>query len=118
VPTASADVENVAVAVPFGAPLPKVVVPSRNVTVPVGAPATPEVTVAVNVNDCPTTDGFADETSELVAPYSPYLDFSFATAPSPGRQGRVRRFLQILLIFLSDFIVLTSSDQRLRNDQV
>ncbi len=36
----------------------------------------------------------------------------------PGRQGRVRRFLQILFIFLSDFIVLAFSGKRLRHDQV
>ena len=36
----------------------------------------------------------------------------------PGRQGRVRRFLQILFIFLGDFIVLAFSGERLRHDQV
>jgi len=36
----------------------------------------------------------------------------------PGRQGRVWRFLQILFIFLGDFIVLAFSGERLRHDQV
>src|SRR5689334_3580359 len=38
-------------------------VPSRNVTVPVGAPAEP-VTLAVNVTACPNAEGFAEEASE------------------------------------------------------
>lgn len=44
--------------------------PSRNVTVPVGVPdpgATGE-TVAVNVTDCPKTDGFTDEVTVVVVP--------------------------------------------------
>jgi hypothetical protein len=40
------------------------VVPSLNVTVPVGVPD-PDETVAVNVTDCPEFEGFKDETSEV-----------------------------------------------------
>ena len=45
--------------------MPSVVVPSLNVTVPVGVPAPGAltVTVAVNVTDWPKTDGLADEVS-------------------------------------------------------
>jgi hypothetical protein len=48
-------------------PVPKVVEPSLNVTVPVGVPAPGEVTetVAVNVTVCPNTEGLADEETEV-----------------------------------------------------
>jgi hypothetical protein len=56
---------NVAVngAVADKAPVPSVTVPSRNVTVPLGLPAPGgvTVTVAVNVTDCPKTDGLVPE---------------------------------------------------------
>jgi len=44
-------------------PLPSVVAPSLNVTVPVGVPAPGDtaLTVAVNVLVCPNTDGLDDE---------------------------------------------------------
>jgi hypothetical protein len=57
-PTDKVDVENVAWP-PLSVPVPSVVAPSLNVTVPVGVPL-PEpdaATVAVNVTDCPNTDG-------------------------------------------------------------
>jgi hypothetical protein len=40
---------------------------SRNVTVPVGAPAPGAITftVAVMVTDCPVTDGFTDDPSDV-----------------------------------------------------
>ena len=44
--------------------VPRVVVPSLNVTVPVGVPD-PDETVAVNVTDCPEFDGFNDEAREV-----------------------------------------------------
>ena len=40
--------------------------PSRKVTVPVGVPEAAGETVAVNVTDCPNTEGFADEVTALV----------------------------------------------------
>jgi len=40
--------------------------PSLKTTVPVGVAVTPEVTVAVNVTDCPTADGLAEEMSAVV----------------------------------------------------
>jgi hypothetical protein len=51
------------------APVPKVVVPSRNVTVPFGVPMAGArgVTVAVNVTDCPCAAGFAEELSATAA---------------------------------------------------
>ena len=50
---------------PLKVPLPKVVVPSRNVTVPVDAEGE---TVAVNVTDCPDTDGFTLDVTLAVVP--------------------------------------------------
>jgi hypothetical protein len=60
-PVASALVVNVAAAEAFNAPVPSVVAPSLNVTLPVGVPAIVEVIVAVNVTDCPNVDGLTDE---------------------------------------------------------
>jgi len=67
VPTVSVVVVKVATAAPFSVPVPRVVPPSLNVTVPVGVPA-PAVTVnvAVNVTDCPKLDGFTEEVSALL----------------------------------------------------
>ena len=39
---------------------PRIFVPSENVTVPVGVPAT-AVTVAVNVTDCPRVEGLRED---------------------------------------------------------
>ena len=66
-PTANAEVVNVAVP-PDTVPVPRVVVPSRKVTVPVGlpAPGATGATVAVKVTDCPNTDGLADEATVVV----------------------------------------------------
>ena len=58
-----AEVANVATRELFRVPVPSVVVPSLNVTTPVGTPA-PEVvaaTVAVKVTDWPNTEGFVPE---------------------------------------------------------
>jgi hypothetical protein len=53
----------VKVALPLAiVPVPRVVEPSRKVTVPV----TPDGTVAVNVTAWPTLDGFSEEVSETV----------------------------------------------------
>jgi hypothetical protein len=54
---------SVAVPVADSGLVPMVIVPLRNVTVPVGVPAPGgvTVTVAVKVTACPTADGFADE---------------------------------------------------------
>src|SRR5215467_1631028 len=51
-PTASADVGNCACPFAPNATCPSCVVPSRNVTVPVGVPVVCEVTVAVKAKDC------------------------------------------------------------------
>ena len=42
---------------------PKSVAPFMNFTVPPGVPVVEDVTVAVNVTDCPETDGFNEETT-------------------------------------------------------
>lgn len=66
---ARAEVLNVAEPALSG-PEPKVVAPSFNVTVPVGVPLPGAAgdTVAVNFTPCPTTEGFADDTSTVVVP--------------------------------------------------
>jgi hypothetical protein len=66
-PAPSDEVLNVAVPPPI-VPVPKVVVPSLNVTVPVGIPAPGDTgtTVAVNVTDWPKSDGFNDEVRPVV----------------------------------------------------
>jgi len=54
---------SVAVPVPDSGLVPMVIVPLRNVTVPVGVPApgAVTVTVAVKVTACPTEDGLGDD---------------------------------------------------------
>src|SRR5437773_37093 len=66
-PKASADVFRLAAPEPSSATVPKIAAPSLNVTFPVEVPApgAVAVTVLVNVTDCPKTDGFTDEASEL-----------------------------------------------------
>jgi hypothetical protein len=66
--TDSAVVLTVATPEPFSVPVPNVVAPSLNVTVPVGVPApgATAVTIAVRVTDWPNTDGFRDEVSAVV----------------------------------------------------
>jgi len=64
-PAVSVLVANVAIAEPFSGPLPKVVAPSLNVTVPVGVPGDVDVTVAVNVTDCPARLGFRLDASAV-----------------------------------------------------
>ena len=81
VPWVSAAVANVAVPVLSSAPVPSVVAPSKNVTVPVGVPV-PDVgaTVTVNVTDCPTADGLAEELSVVVVAAN---DIPFTPCDSP-----------------------------------
>ena len=64
-PTASVDVVSAADA-PDSATVPSDEAPSKNCTVPVGVVA-PD-TVAVNVTDCPNTEGFSDELRAVVVP--------------------------------------------------
>src|ERR1019366_1606602 len=60
--TAKAEVVKVATP-PLRVPVPIELAPSRKVTVPVGVPAPGATgeTVAVNLTDCPKTEGFTDE---------------------------------------------------------
>jgi hypothetical protein len=66
-PTLSVLVLKVAV-FPVRVPVPSVVAPSLKVTMPLGVPAPGEVTltVAVNVTDCPKTDGVPEEATVVV----------------------------------------------------
>jgi len=64
VPTVSVAVSSVATP-PDRALVPRVVVPSLKVTVPVGVPA-PEDTVAVKTTVCPKVEGFWDEATEVL----------------------------------------------------
>ena len=68
--TESDDVANVACPAPFSVPVPIVVAPSLNVTVPVAVPEPGETaaTVAVNVTDWPKTEGFWEEVTVVVVP--------------------------------------------------
>src|SRR5689334_1043419 len=66
--TVREDVLRVATPAPFSVPVPSVVAPSLNVTVPVAGPRfvpTP-ATVAVNVTDCPKVVLGAEEVSVVV----------------------------------------------------
>jgi hypothetical protein len=48
---------------------PRLVLPSKNVTVPVGVPVPDDgLTEAVNVTFCPRTDGFCEEVTEVLVP--------------------------------------------------
>ena len=66
-PIAGDEIEKIAVP-PLSVPVPSVVLPSLNVTVPVGVPlagATAAI-VAVNVTDCPKTEGLAEEVTAVL----------------------------------------------------
>src|SRR5205809_727354 len=69
-PTASVLVTNVAWPEPFRVPVPRVLVPSLTVTVPVGVPAPGAlaVTGAVQVTGCPDADGLIEQTTPVVVP--------------------------------------------------
>src|SRR5216683_2348335 len=64
-PTAREAVVSVAMPEESSTPVPRLVAPSRNVTVPVGVPAG-ELTVAVKVTGWPNADGFAEDTRAVV----------------------------------------------------
>jgi len=68
VPFTSVEIANVAFRLLLSVPLPSVVLPSLNVTVPVGVPAPGAlaVTVAVNVTMSPVMDGFNEDTIVVV----------------------------------------------------
>ena len=67
-PTLSVEVANVATPLASSVPVPKVVAPSLNVTVPAGVPVPGAValTVAVKVTLCPNTLGLDDDVSAVV----------------------------------------------------
>ncbi len=70
------EVEKVAIPLELSTDEPRVVVPSLNVTLPVGVPV-PDVgaTVAVNVTFCPNVDGLAlEDTVVLVAAWFTVCD--------------------------------------------
>src|SRR5580658_2184914 len=73
VPTLKPDVLKVATPEPFNVAVPRTVVPSSKVTVPVGVPepGALAVTVVVNVTDWPKSDGLADELTLVLVPSSP-----------------------------------------------
>lgn len=65
-PAVRVEVAKVACAVASRAPVPSVLVPSRNVTLPVGVPADALVTAAVKVTACPVVAGFAEDVTVVV----------------------------------------------------
>jgi len=79
-PTLRSVVLKVATPVALIVPVPSVVVPSRNVTVPVGVPepGASAATVAVKVSDWPKEPGLALEVSEVVV-----ADWLTTTSPVP-----------------------------------
>jgi len=66
-PEASEDVTSVACP-PLSVPVPRLVAPSRKLTVPVGVPAAGNtgVTVADSVTDCPTVPGLGEALTDVV----------------------------------------------------
>jgi hypothetical protein len=58
--------------------VPKIVVPFLNVTVPVGVPVVDDLTVAVNVTEVPTREGFSEEITMVDVPL--LLTFCVSTA--------------------------------------
>jgi hypothetical protein len=66
VPTESVDVVKVATALLFSVPAPRVAVPSRKVTVPVGVPEVLDEIVAVNVTGAPLDAEAADMSKAAV----------------------------------------------------
>lgn len=65
-PTASVDVVKVATPLPLSVPVPRAIVPSRKVTVPVGVPEVPDLIVAVNVTGAPLDVEAAELTNAVV----------------------------------------------------
>jgi hypothetical protein len=80
-PCTSADVMNVAFPPAPTVPIPREVIPSKNVTVPLIVPAVAEETVAVNVTLVPAVDGFKDDvTNEVVAAFVPAFTVSLSAS--------------------------------------
>jgi hypothetical protein len=69
---------NVAIALPLSATVPMMLVPSRNVTVPVGAPPADVVTVAVNVTAWPPIKVFREEATAVEVDRVPTVSESAA----------------------------------------
>ena len=69
-PRLSAEVENVAWPEASKVLVPRFLVPSLNITLPVGTavPGALATTVAVKVTVCPWVDGFKDDVTEVVVP--------------------------------------------------
>ena len=67
-PLVKVEMVNVADALEFREPVPKVVLPSLNVTVPVGVPDVAGLTLAVNVTLWPNVEGLIEEVSVVVEP--------------------------------------------------
>ena len=65
-PVASVDRLKVACPAAFRDPVPIVVEPSLNVTIPVGVPAMEGVTVAAKVTSCPSKEGLGVPTTVVV----------------------------------------------------
>src|SRR6266536_5341240 len=84
-PAARLDVENCA-APAFKATVASVMPPSLKVKLPEGVPD-PDATVAVNVTNCPTLEGFCDEASVVFVAVS--------VCPHEGKRNEPIRVLQL-----------------------
>src|SRR5271165_7015143 len=82
-PTASVEVLKVAVPLLI-VPVPKAVLPSANVTVPVDVAG---VRVAVNVIHAPKADGFVDEVSVVLAWLTTFREAEPLTVPAVAVSG-------------------------------
>ena len=79
-PTERLDVLKVACSTnPFSRAGPSSVAPSKKDTVPVAVSGSLSLTVAVNVTDAPTADGFADDITDVLVPVD-----NLATKASPS----------------------------------
>ena len=83
-PTVSAAVENFAVP-PLTGDVPRIVEPSRKVTVPVGIPEALGVTVAENVTVCPKVEGFDEDV--IVVEVGKTEIFRRTVTPPTARSG-------------------------------
>ena len=83
-PTARADVVKVALSLAT-VPVPRVVVPSLKVTVPLGNPPNAPVMVAVKVTGVPLVEGFFDDTSPVLV--DALKTFWINAAEAPARKS-------------------------------
>ena len=84
---------------------PKLFAPSLNCTLPVGVPV-PVLTVAVSVTDCPTVDGFGDDTTAVVVDAGPGPDVLPVQLPRPLHRSKpVRQEAPLFPDVMSRYVI-------------